>query len=119
MAGLFKSLASAAPEAQNTAEGIGEKAKAMREYNESVQSNGSPAPAPAQPTRVYPQDRINPRAKYGDRGKEKRIDVTDMVKPLGSFKKGGKVKKTGIYKLHKGEKVQTLKQQGLAKGLSK
>lgn len=24
---------------------------------------------------------------------------------LGSFKKGGKVKKTGLYKLHKGEKV--------------
>ena len=27
-----------------------------------------------------------------------------------SFKKGGKVKKTGIYKLHKGEKVVTAKQ---------
>lgn len=24
---------------------------------------------------------------------------------LGSYKKGGKVKKTGLYKLHKGEKV--------------
>jgi hypothetical protein len=24
---------------------------------------------------------------------------------LGSFKKGGKVKKTGIYKLHKGERI--------------
>lgn len=24
---------------------------------------------------------------------------------MGSFKKGGKVKKTGLYKLHKGEKV--------------
>jgi hypothetical protein len=28
---------------------------------------------------------------------------------LGSFKKGGKVKKTGKYKLHKGEKVISLK----------
>ncbi len=27
----------------------------------------------------------------------------------GSFKKGGKVKKTGAYKLHKGEKVMTVK----------
>lgn len=26
-------------------------------------------------------------------------------KVLGSYKKGGKVKKTGLYKLHKGEKV--------------
>lgn len=31
--------------------------------------------------------------------------LAEMVK--GSFKKGGKVKKTGIYKLHKGEKVLT------------
>ncbi len=29
---------------------------------------------------------------------------------LGSFKHGGKVKKTGIYKLHAGEKVMSLKQ---------
>jgi len=27
---------------------------------------------------------------------------------LGSFKKGGKVKKTGLYKLHKGENVTKL-----------
>lgn len=30
-------------------------------------------------------------------------------KNLGSFKKGGKVKKTGMYKLHKGEHVMTKK----------
>lgn len=29
---------------------------------------------------------------------------------LGSYKKGGKVKKTGLYKLHKGERVLTKKQ---------
>jgi hypothetical protein len=29
---------------------------------------------------------------------------------LGSFKNGGKVKKTGLYKLHAGEKVTSLKQ---------
>lgn len=28
---------------------------------------------------------------------------------MGSYKKGGKVKKTGVYKLHKGEKVVTKK----------
>lgn len=31
-----------------------------------------------------------------------------MMRPLGSFKKGGKVKKTGLYKLHKGERVTKL-----------
>jgi hypothetical protein len=29
------------------------------------------------------------------------------AKGLKGFKKGGKVKRTGVYKLHKGEKVQT------------
>lgn len=29
---------------------------------------------------------------------------------LGSFQNGGKVKRTGIYKLHAGEKVMSLKQ---------
>lgn len=31
--------------------------------------------------------------------------VMDRIKPQGSFKKGGKVKKTGNYTLHKGERV--------------
>lgn len=30
---------------------------------------------------------------------------------LGSFKKGGKVKKTGNYKLHKGEEVKPVKKK--------
>ena len=34
-----------------------------------------------------------------------------QLKSYTSFKKGGKVKKTGIYKLHKGEKVLTKAQQ--------
>ena len=37
-------------------------------------------------------------------------------KGLQGFKKGGNVKKTGVYKLHKGEKVLTAKQ---AKGKTK
>lgn len=33
-------------------------------------------------------------------------DITEKYRKLrGSFKKGGKVKKTGAYKLHKGERV--------------
>lgn len=34
---------------------------------------------------------------------------------LGSFKKGGKVKKTGLYLMHKGEKVVPVKDLGKAK----
>jgi len=33
------------------------------------------------------------------------VEAPDLTPPLKSFKKGGKVKKTGVYKLHKGEKV--------------
>ena len=33
-----------------------------------------------------------------------------QAQALGSLKEGGKVKKTGIYKLHKGEQVATVKQ---------
>lgn len=38
-------------------------------------------------------------------GRLGKLDV-----PMGSFKKGGKVKKTGTYKLHKGERVLNVKQ---------
>jgi len=36
--------------------------------------------------------------------------IARVAPQLGSFKKGGKVKKTGSYKLHKGERVLTKKQ---------
>ncbi len=49
---------------------------------------------------------INPKAQYGDRPGEKRIDTSEMTKPLGSYKKGTpRVPKTGNYKLHEGEAV--------------
>lgn len=39
-----------------------------------------------------------------------------MTRPiLGSYKKGGKVKKTGIYKLHRGERVMPTKLSSLVK----
>lgn len=39
-------------------------------------------------------------------------DAVDMAKmaAMGGFKKGGKVKKTGLYKLHQGERVLNKKQ---------
>lgn len=40
-----------------------------------------------------------------------RIATNRTEQPvLGSYKKGGKIKKTGLYKLHKGEVVKTKKQ---------
>lgn len=35
--------------------------------------------------------------------------IVNKTKVLGSFQKGGSVKKTGVYKLHKGEKVVSVK----------
>lgn len=52
------------------------------------------------------KDRINPSGRFGNRPGEQRIDVKDMTKPLGSYKKGtSSVPKTGNYKLHKDEAV--------------
>jgi len=38
------------------------------------------------------------------------LDDLKKYRKMGSFKKGGMVKKTGTYKLHKGERVLTTKQ---------
>ncbi len=86
--------------------GIGEAAKNINQYTSATQ----PKPQPAKPSGSASASPVNPKAKYGDRKGEQRIDTTDMTKPLGSFKKGGKVKKTGMYKLHKGERVMNSKQ---------
>jgi len=51
----------------------------------------------------------------------KESEVADKIrkelkeKGLKGFKKGGKVKKAGVYKLHKGEKVITAKQAAASK----
>ena len=85
--------------------GIGAAQSNVDEYVNATKPAPAPAPAPA---------KASPRPKgnmpYGSKAGEKRIDTKDMTKPLGSFKKGGKVKKTGAYKLHKGEVVANPKQ---------
>src|ERR1017187_5365921 len=52
-------------------------------------------------------DKVNKNgAGFGTRGKEKRFNVDQYTKPLGSFKHGTDyVPKTGNYKLHEGEAV--------------
>ena len=49
------------------------------------------------------------------------IDANAKMKRelLGSFKKGGTVKKTGIYKLHKGEEVVPAKKKEMASKMNK
>lgn len=58
-----------------------------------------------QPAPVTPQPR-----RYGDLGPSRSPNSSGptrsfVMRPLGSFKKGGHVNKTGIYKLHEGEEV--------------
>lgn len=97
------------PQGQNVmTDGPGLKDRA-RETN-AILNAVSPVADP--PKRVNfeptPAEKINPKAKFGSRPGEKRIDTSDMTKPLGSFKKGTNyVPKTGVYKLHEGEKVVT------------
>ena len=83
-----------------TGEAVSARRQAMQELNPApARPDPAPKPAPA------PKSAPNPKTQYGTQPGEKRIDVKDMVKPLGSFKKGGKVPKTGVYKLHEGEQV--------------
>jgi hypothetical protein len=51
-------------------------------------------------------DKIHPKSKYGDRSGEKRIDVSEMTKPLPTYHKGiARVPKTGPANLEEGEAV--------------
>ena len=83
---------------------IAEKQKNIDEYKNATKPTFTAEPV--RDTTPSPKDRINPKARYGARPGEQRIDTKDMTKPLGSFAKGtSHVPKTGIYKLHEGEAV--------------
>lgn len=68
--------------------------------------------------RITPANRVTPYTPTVQRNANQKQVLTNMRNsderasgyyptkfPIRSFKKGGKVPKTGIYKLHKGEKV--------------
>ena len=86
---------------------IGNELRARAEMNQlafagSRSSDSEPA-STARPT--VPSDHVN-RKPYGSGPGEKVIDTHEMTKPLGSYKNGTDyVPKTGVYKLHEGEKV--------------
>lgn len=84
-------------------EGLGNELRAKSDMMRAArgESDTPPVAAPAKPA-----PKTDSGARYGDRPGEKRIDVTEAMKPLGSFKKGTPyVPKTGNYTLHEGERV--------------
>jgi hypothetical protein len=93
----------AAPD-KGTASDLAEKNKNIDEYKNATKPTFTADPL--RDTTPSPKDRIAPKARYGARPGEKRIDTKEMTKPLGSFEKGtSHVPKTGVYKLHEGEAV--------------
>jgi hypothetical protein len=93
----------AAPD-KGTASELGAKQQNVDEYKNATKPTLSADPA--RDTTPSPKDRVAPKARYGARPGEKRIDTKPMTQPLGSFEKGtSHVPKTGIYKLHEGEAV--------------
>jgi hypothetical protein len=95
-------------EAYGVGKGVSERAKAIQELNPRPKvSTPAPVRKAGPPAKM---DLVNKgkKAGYGSRPGEKRIDVTNMLKPL---KKGtARVKKTGARVVHKGEAVLTAKQ---------
>lgn len=59
-----------------------------------------------------PVDKTGTQGPYGSGPGEKRIDVKDMVRPLGQMHSGGTVPKDGAYNMKAGEKVLTPEQHG-------
>lgn len=90
----------------NDVAGVVAKNNAIKEYNDAVQPSRTDTPAASVPS-TSSVDKVNTgkAAKYGSKPGEKRPDQMD------SYKKGGKVKKTGPAYMHKGEGVLTVKKR--------
>lgn len=103
----FAGLKSAGDEAVESAKAVNEKTRMIQGLKDQDAAMSVTA-APKAPSVTASVDKLNSgaKAKYGSGKGEQRIDTSDMTKKLlGSYKKGGKVKKTGIYKLHAKEQV--------------
>lgn len=109
--GVLDKLASAATAAgkrmaapdDSTAAELASKNKNIDEYRRATAAPVEDKPVRFAPT---PAEKVAPKAKFGDRPGEKRIDTSGMTRALGSYEKGTThVPKTGHYKLHKGEAV--------------
>jgi len=95
--------------------GLRGKVDMMKEAQKALKG-GAEAIGPAKPVGpaapASPVDKTNTQGPYGSGPGEKRIDVKDMTKPLGTMHKGGTATKTGPYILKAGEKVLTPEQHG-------
>ena len=92
--------------ADDQTRGLAAKQGQIDEYTNSLTKPAS-EPRP-RPSPVMGVDKLRPGSKYGDRGQEKRIDVKNMIKPLGvpSYEDGvDSVPNDGLAMLHKGEQV--------------
>ena len=88
-----------------------EKKGATKQFS-AVDNNVLQAPQ----TRVAPKTVQMQKGAIPDKGvRPNRVKAFTPQALLGSFKKGGKVRKTGIYKLHKGEHVLNKEQASAAK----
>lgn len=106
----LKALAGAGNESVESGGAIGQKTKMIQEYKDATSPKPPAAPKPvATAPRKSTADGPNPKG-YGSKPGEKRFKLGKDGEILGQFKKGGKVKKTGIYKLHKNERVLNAKQ---------
>jgi hypothetical protein len=105
----------------DAANAIGQQGQAMDQYTSGKTSQGGPGMTKMDQG-SSPKDKVNPKAQYGDKPGEQRINTEQMTKPLG-LKKGAKIKKTRIVRVHAKEavlpksKTKTASKIGLLKGL--
>lgn len=99
---LADMLAEAKKKVKTTAENaktvttLPDEQEALREKQQNVDEVTAPVKiSEDKPVAPVEADKINPQAKYGDKPGEQRIDVKDMMKPLGStapvYDEGGEI----------------------------
>lgn len=101
---VAKNIKAGNDQTDNLGKELAAKADMMSQARKALNDPNSAPDTPA----AKPAPKTDSGKRYGDKPGEKRIDVKDALKPLGSFKHGTDyVPKTGNYTLHEGEAVKT------------
>lgn len=108
----IKSLMPKDPQGPGMGKELGERMRMQKEAGESLKPTSTAVQAPGRISAPSPVDKVNPSGGYGSGAGEKRIDVKDMVKPLGQMHQGGKIPKTGAYIMKRDEHVLTPEDHG-------